>query len=310
MSAAWTHDIGYASALARSNFHPVDGADYLVAEEGQRFPAGLANLVAHHTGAVFEAQVRGLADELARHRFPVDVVDLAILNTADLSTSPEGQPVKPQARIAEILDRYAPDSPVYQAVSRSAPILLAQASLVLAAARAAPVYSVTVPAPERVDCIQPGPQWRAIWSGDYHQLTARGSAAGITQHRGVAAKFTNAPDIWDPADAEYIAKDLRSAAVAARGDRLGWLQYRAFPVAAVDGRPYRDADEDSLTSEGATETFCFGDILERQLALAMQGRSILVQQRTFHSLDNVTDWVHLPISVIDAPIDLRTGISY
>jgi putative nucleotidyltransferase with HDIG domain len=52
------HDIGYAPSLVATGFHPVDGARFLRA---QGTPEVVVSLVAHHSGAVFEAEQRGLA---------------------------------------------------------------------------------------------------------------------------------------------------------------------------------------------------------------------------------------------------------
>jgi HD superfamily phosphodiesterase len=46
-AAAWLHDIGYASALADSGFHPLDGARYL--RDTGFGDRALWTLVAHHT---------------------------------------------------------------------------------------------------------------------------------------------------------------------------------------------------------------------------------------------------------------------
>ena len=62
MAAACWHDLGYAPELVVTGFHPLDGARFL-AREG--YPARLCALVAHHSAAMFEAEERGLADELA-----------------------------------------------------------------------------------------------------------------------------------------------------------------------------------------------------------------------------------------------------
>lgn len=128
VAAAWLHDIGYAPHLADTGFHPIDGARYA---QQAGFTAGVANLIAHHTGALFEARERGLSDQLPAFPFPVDAAGLAILNCADLSTGPNGESVEPAARIAEVLHRYPPTSPVHRAIVTSAPLLLAQAQQVL-----------------------------------------------------------------------------------------------------------------------------------------------------------------------------------
>src|SRR4051794_31157463 len=61
-AAAWLHDLGYAEELSTTGLHALDGASSL-ATEG--VPAGVVGLVAHHTGADFEAEERGLRAELA-----------------------------------------------------------------------------------------------------------------------------------------------------------------------------------------------------------------------------------------------------
>jgi HD superfamily phosphodiesterase len=59
---AWLHDIGYAPALATTGLHPLDGARHL---ETLGVDRRLCCLVAHHSGATFEAEERGHAAELA-----------------------------------------------------------------------------------------------------------------------------------------------------------------------------------------------------------------------------------------------------
>jgi HD superfamily phosphodiesterase len=61
VAAAYLHDIGYADELIAHDFHPLDGALWLRAQSQER----LAGLVAHHTGAIFEATAHGLAQRLA-----------------------------------------------------------------------------------------------------------------------------------------------------------------------------------------------------------------------------------------------------
>lgn len=122
-AAAWLHDLGYAPELAETGFHPLDGARAL-RELGAA--EAVVGLVAHHTGACFEAEERGLARELKAMPVP-DQADLDAVTLIDLVTGPDGSPTAPQARIEEILKRYEPQSPVHRAVSRSAPELLASA---------------------------------------------------------------------------------------------------------------------------------------------------------------------------------------
>lgn len=124
--AAWLHDVGYAPDVADTGFHPLDGARY--AEE-QGFPALVVSLVAYHTGAVFEAEQRGDRNALAEFALPPsDLLD--VVTYADMTTAPDGSRVQAADRLAEILSRYDDADPVYAAVSRSGPELLASVARV------------------------------------------------------------------------------------------------------------------------------------------------------------------------------------
>lgn len=128
VAAAWLHDIGYAADLANTGFHPVDGARFA---RDTGMPDLVVQLVAFHTGAEFEAQQRGLLDELYEFMPPPrDLLD--IVTYADMTTATTGEPIDARDRVAEILTRYEPDDPVFNAVSRSAPELLAAVDRVTA----------------------------------------------------------------------------------------------------------------------------------------------------------------------------------
>lgn len=120
--AAWLHDVGYGPTVTATGFHPLDGARFLRDEVG----AGgeVVGLVAWHTGAAFEAEERGLADELADFGKPA-ARSLDVLTMIDLSVSPTGDPILDVDRIAEILRRYEAADPVVRAVTRSRSSLLA-----------------------------------------------------------------------------------------------------------------------------------------------------------------------------------------
>jgi HD domain len=121
VAAAWLHDIGYAPALVATGLHPLDGARHLEALGVDR---RLCCLVAHHSGATFEAEGRGYAAELAAFEQEHSPV-MDALSYADMTTGPAGQRLTFEARIAEILKRYPPDHPVHRAISRSRPTLTA-----------------------------------------------------------------------------------------------------------------------------------------------------------------------------------------
>jgi hypothetical protein len=120
VAAALLHDVGYAPSLNRLGFHAVDGARFLRAQGQER----LARLVAHHSGACFEAEERDLVEELAA--FPVEdgpVMDT--LSFADMTTGPAGQPMTLEQRVEEVQRRYPPDDPVHRAIVRAQPLLQA-----------------------------------------------------------------------------------------------------------------------------------------------------------------------------------------
>ena len=104
VSAAWLHDIGYA--VPATGFHPLDGADHLIACGG---PPRIAGLVAHHSGARFAAAALGLSDALAR--YPDEGGPVAdALSYADQTVGPRGDRTTPDERYAEMLRRQGPDS--------------------------------------------------------------------------------------------------------------------------------------------------------------------------------------------------------
>jgi hypothetical protein len=120
-AAAVLHDVGYAPDLARTGFHPLDGANFL-GEAGA--PMRLVNLVAHHTYAALEAELRGLSAQLARYEDEQGSVRDALWY-CDLTTGPNGEPVDARDRIAEIQQRYGPGDLVTEFITRATPELLA-----------------------------------------------------------------------------------------------------------------------------------------------------------------------------------------
>ena len=121
VSAAWLHDIGYAPDVVETGFHPLDGARYLA---GLGAPTRVVNLVARHSYAILEAELRGIGDLVAV--FPDEGGALRdALWYCDLTTSPDGRPVSAPDRIAEIKERYGPGHIVTQFITDGAPELLA-----------------------------------------------------------------------------------------------------------------------------------------------------------------------------------------
>lgn len=122
VAAAWLHDIGYSPAIAATGFHPLDGARHLRALGA--LPR-LCSLVAHHSAAVVEAKVRHMRAMLLAEFPPEESIVADALTFADMTTSPTGQPVTVDERLAEILERYPPTDPVHRAIRESAPLLRA-----------------------------------------------------------------------------------------------------------------------------------------------------------------------------------------
>lgn len=116
VAAAYLHDIGYAAALAVTGFHPLDGARHLRAlgEED------LACLVAHHSNARHEAKLRGIEGYDEEFPYGASTLDAA-LTFCDLTTSPDGQPVSMEDRVAELIARYGPDHVTSRAILAGVP---------------------------------------------------------------------------------------------------------------------------------------------------------------------------------------------
>lgn len=119
VAAAVLHDVGYSPSIATTGFHPLDGARFLRDQEGA--DERVTRLVAHHSCALLEAEERGLRQELETE-FALErpeLVDALILS--DMTTTPDGGPTTSTARVAEIVQRYGPDTVVGRFIQRAAP---------------------------------------------------------------------------------------------------------------------------------------------------------------------------------------------
>ena len=121
-AAAWLHDIGYAPDLAVTGLHQLDGARYL--RDAQHADAMLCRLVAHHSCAIIEAGERGLADVLSLEFEPAPHELSSVLTYCDMTTSPDGELVPVEQRLAEIHDRYGPGHLVSRSIQRATPMIL------------------------------------------------------------------------------------------------------------------------------------------------------------------------------------------
>ena len=117
-AAALLHDVGYSPAIAHSGFHPLDGGRYL---RDQGADERVVCLVAHHSCALLEAEERGLRPQLeAEFPLPPEPLRSALIY-CDMTTTPDGTRTTSEARIAEIVGRYGPDTIVGRFIQRAAP---------------------------------------------------------------------------------------------------------------------------------------------------------------------------------------------
>lgn len=105
VAAALLHDVGYAPQLAKTGFHPLDGARFL---ESLGAEDRLCGLVAHHSCAYREAELRGLSAELAMWTDEQTPLRDALW-WADMTTTPDGGATNIDDRIEEIQKRYGPE---------------------------------------------------------------------------------------------------------------------------------------------------------------------------------------------------------
>ncbi len=119
VAAAYLHDIGYVSELVATGSHALDGAVWLRARGRER----LAGLVAHHSGARFEAGVRGLGAVMAAFDREESATADA-LTYCDLTTSAAGARVSVKERLTDIERRYGDGHVVRIAMSRAVPSLV------------------------------------------------------------------------------------------------------------------------------------------------------------------------------------------
>jgi putative nucleotidyltransferase with HDIG domain len=121
VAAAWLHDVGYAPNIVDTGFHSLDGARQLVLDG---FPQRVADLVAYHSCAIFEATERGLADQLSAEFTDERTSVTDALWYADMTTGPHGHSLSVGDRLGEVRRRYGPDHVVTRFWAQAEPTLV------------------------------------------------------------------------------------------------------------------------------------------------------------------------------------------
>jgi HD domain len=114
VQAAYVHDLGYTPSLVETGMHALDGARHLRALGHER----LAGLTAYHSGAREEAELRGLAAELAQFDDEASATSMA-LTYCDMTTNATGAVVGFPERLADVEDRYGSDHIVARSLRRA-----------------------------------------------------------------------------------------------------------------------------------------------------------------------------------------------
>jgi hypothetical protein len=84
----------------------------------------LCRLVAHHSCAIIEADARGLADVLGLEFEPAPCAIFSVLTYCDMTTSPDGELVPVEKRLAEIQQRYGHGHLASRSIQRATPMIL------------------------------------------------------------------------------------------------------------------------------------------------------------------------------------------
>lgn len=118
VASAYLHDIGRSSALAATGHHGLDGALHLVG----RFPERIVALVAHHSEARWEAELRGLTGQLAA--FPrEESIITDTLTYCDMTTGLAGQPISLDDRFNDVQRRYGSEHTVCRSLELARPYI-------------------------------------------------------------------------------------------------------------------------------------------------------------------------------------------
>ena len=121
-AAAWLHDIGYAPDLARRACTR-STAPGTCATPSTPTPccAGWSPITPTPSSKPSE---RGLADVLGLEFEPAPYLLSSVLTYCDMTTSPDGELVPVEQRLAEIHHRYGPGHLVSRSIQRATPMIL------------------------------------------------------------------------------------------------------------------------------------------------------------------------------------------
>ncbi|GAA4953377.1 HD domain-containing protein [Actinoplanes utahensis] len=122
VASAWLHDVGYAPDLVVTGMHQLDGARYL--RDVAKVDDLVCRLVAHHSCAHIEARNRGLAEQLVSEFPPVEGLLSDAITYADMTTTPDGEPVEVEQRLGEILSRYGNGDLVAESIREASPLII------------------------------------------------------------------------------------------------------------------------------------------------------------------------------------------
>ena len=123
-AAAWVHDVGYAPDLAVTGLHQLDGARYLrdsPACRGHAVP-GWSHITPAPSSKPVNADLPTPELGLEFEPAPQELSDA--LTYCDMTTSPDGELVPVEQRLAEIHDRYGSGHLVSRFIQRATPMIL------------------------------------------------------------------------------------------------------------------------------------------------------------------------------------------
>ncbi|MEU7524875.1 HD domain-containing protein [Saccharothrix sp. NPDC042600] len=118
--AAVLHDVGYGVAVKDTGMHAIDGARFL---KKAGFSSRVCALVAHHSFAALEAELRGLSEELGEWSDERTSVRDALW-WADMTTGPSGEAMEVHDRMREIENRYGSGSLIANFIREAGPELI------------------------------------------------------------------------------------------------------------------------------------------------------------------------------------------